>query len=158
MPSITSGLPSMHVHQKFEAVVKNQGLWEGLRFLNAQIPHRLTGVYRFDGTVLRNVALFDRDAPSVRTGDDFPMVDAPCARVGDHGGQLVVAEFKTDPRFVRSFGPIVSYCGALIRRPCGDPFGTLCHFDTKRCQTSIENAALLEELGPIVYAAVDKAA
>ncbi len=148
----------MQEHLEFEALVKNEGLWAALRFLNAQIPHRFTGVYRFDGKVLRNVALFDRDAPNVRAGDDFPMVDAPCARVSEHGGQLVVAEFLTDARFLRSFGPIVSYCGALIRSPSGAHFGTLCHFDTKRCQTSLKNAALLEELAPIVYAAVESGA
>jgi hypothetical protein len=82
------------------------------------------------------------------------MIDAPCARVGENGGQLVVVDFVTDPRFLRSFAPIVSYCGALIQNPDGSPFGTICHFDFKPCQTSDTNAALLKRIAPAVSSAM----
>ena len=143
---------------EFERIVKNVGLWEGLCFLNMRIPYRFTGVYRYDGTMLRNVVLFDRSDPTVKHGDDFPMIDAPCARVGDHGGQLVVVDFVTDPRFLRSFAPIVSYCGALIRNADGSDFGTICHFDLKPCQTSNTHAALLKRVAPVVSSALQSGA
>ena len=143
---------------EFERLLKCGGLWEALRFLNIRIPYRFTGVYRYDETMLRNVALFDQNDPSVKLGDDFPMIDAPCARVGDHGGKLVVVDFVTDPRFLRSFAPIVSYCGALIPNPDGSSFGTICHFDFKPCQTSDTNAALLERVAPAVSSVLQSGA
>lgn len=135
----------------FEVILRTKGVQEALRFLNAQTPHRFTGVYRYDGTILRNIVLFDQYDPDVHHGDDFPMENAPCAHVGEHGGWLVVKEFVSDPRFRRSFTPIVSYCGALIHRPDGIPFGTVCHFDTKPCDTPPDNAFLLEAVAPLVY-------
>ena len=143
---------------EFEQLIKSGGLWEALRFLNMRIPFRFTGVYRYDETMLRNVVLFDQHDPDVRQGGDFPMIDAPCARVGDHGGQLVVVDFVTDARFLRSFAPIVSYCGALIRDSDGSHFGTICHFDFRPCQTSHTNAALLERVGPAVFSALQSGA
>jgi hypothetical protein len=143
---------------EFERLLNHEGLWEALRFLNMRIPYRFTGVYRYEGTMLRNVVLFDQNDPAVKHGDDFPMIDAPCARVGDHGGQLVVVDFVTDPRFLRSFAPIVSYCGALIRNLDGSDFGTICHFDIKPCQTSLTHAALLKRVAPAVSSALQSGA
>ena len=139
---------------EFERLLGHEGLWEALRFLNTRIPYRFTGVYRYEGSMLRNVVLFDQNDPAVRHGDDFPMIDAPCARVGDHGGQLVVVDFAADPRFLRSFAPIVSYCGALIRNPDGSGFGTICHFDIRPCQASLTHAALLARVAPVVSSAL----
>ena len=141
----------------FERILKSKGVYEALRFLNARTPHQFTGVYRYDGTMLRNIVLFDQYDPDVYHGDDFPMEDAPCACVGAHGGTLVVEEFLSDPRFRRSFAPIVSYCGALVCTPDGTPFGTLCHFDIKPCEAPPNNVLLLEAVAPIVYAVLDAA-
>lgn len=141
---------------EFENILRTKGVQAALRFLNALTPHRFTGVYRYDGTILRNIALFDQYDPNIQHGDDFPMEDAPCAHVGGHGGWLVVKEFLSDPRFLRSFTPIVSYCGALIRTPDGNPFGTVCHFDTKPCDTPPDNAFLLEAVAPLVYSVLHK--
>lgn len=141
---------------EFERLLRSEGLWEALRFLNVQTPYRFTGVYRYDGAMLRNVRLFDQNDPDVKHGDDFPMLDAPCARVGDHGGQLVVVDFATDQRFLRSFAPIVSYCGALIRNPDGSGLGTVCHFDIKPCQASATHVALLERIASAVSSVLQR--
>lgn len=135
---------------QFERILEHEGLWEALRFLNVRVPYRFTGAYRYGHTMLRNIALVDRNDPTARSGDDFPLVDAPCATVGKHGGQLVVVDFVTDIRFKRSFEPIVSYCGALIQHADGSEFGTICHFDFKPCQTSHTHAALLARVAPAV--------
>lgn len=139
---------------EFERVVKQEGLWEALRFLGRRAPYRFTGVYRYDATMLRNVALFDQYNPNIKHGDDLQMINAPCACVEEHGGKLVAVDFVTDPRFLRSFAPIVSYCGALIQNPDGSNFGTICHFDTKPCQASPANLELLECVVPAVLAAL----
>ena len=135
---------------QFEHILKHAGLWEALRFLNVRAPYRFTGAYRYGNTMLHNIALVDRNDLMVRSGDDFPLVDAPCATVGEHGGKLIVVDFVTDPRFQRSFEPIISYCGALIQHADGSEFGTICHFDLKPCQTSHTHAALLQRVAPFV--------
>jgi hypothetical protein len=63
-------------------VALRDGLHTALRYLNSRTPHRFTGVYRYDGEVLRNMALFDRSAPETQRGIDIPMADAYCANVG----------------------------------------------------------------------------
>ena len=139
---------------QFDEILKQDGLWEALRFLNARAPYRFTGAYRYGKSMLRNIALVDRSDPTVRSGDDFALVDAPCTTVGQHGGKLVVVDFVKDPRFSRSYDPIVSYCGALIQNTDGSEFGTICHFDFKPCQTSYTHAVLLERVAPSVSCAL----
>lgn len=47
----------------FEQTLRQRGLHAALGLLNAATPYRLTGVYRFDGDLVRSVALFDRKNP-----------------------------------------------------------------------------------------------
>lgn len=139
---------------EFQSVLDAKGLRAALRFLNTQTPHRFTGVYRFDHETLRNIALCDRHNPAVDHGEDLPMANAPCARVGDFGTHLVVDNLIYDTRFERDFGGIVSYCGALLRTPNGRAFGTLCHYDSLPCESPPNIVSFLELVAPLIFAAL----
>jgi protein-S-isoprenylcysteine O-methyltransferase Ste14 len=118
----------------FEAVLRERGVHEALRFLNRRTPHRYTGVYRYDGDTLRSVWLFDRYAPDVGRGDDLPLANAYCAHIVEQGGHLAFTDARTDsPVPYKSASSVISYCGVLISDREGNPFGALCHFDTKPC-------------------------
>ena len=140
----------------FEQTLRSSGLHVALGVLNARTTHRFTGVYRYDGDWLRNVALFDRWNSQAAGGADAPMRETFCAIVPTQGAALEVVDGSTDPRFPwMSENAVVSYCGALIRSESGDPFGTLCHFDTSRCEAaSSQLLPLMAAAAPLIYRAI----
>ena len=128
------------------------GLHAVLRFLNARTAHRYTGLYRFDGSTLRNVALFDREEPSVRRGSDAPMRETYCSIVGATEGTFALADARQDARVAAhpARDAVVSYCGALVRDGDGTPLGTLCSFDVEPRQVPAREIPLLEGVAPLL--------
>jgi hypothetical protein len=132
--------------------LESKGLHEGLRLLNNRTPHRFTGIYRYDGDMLRNLHLVDALTPELRTGADVPMGDAYCAIVGDTREPLVFEDARRDVRFThKERSPVVCYCGVLLRDERGEPFGTLCHYDVMPCEAPTHDIPLLEAAAPIVF-------
>lgn len=149
-------MPASPVVSAFEKIVTDEGLHAGLRFLNTRTPHRFTGVYRYDGDVLRNECLFDQFAPETQKGDDVRMVDAYCATVGERGTSIEFSDIGSERTVIhRPDSPVVAYCGALIRDAEGRPFGTLCHYDVKPCQTFPSEMLVLESIAPLVFRALE---
>jgi GAF domain-containing protein len=127
-----------------------------LRALNSRSPHRFTGVYRFDPPMLRNLHLYDAFAPNVTRCDDSRISESYCAIVHSERRSLGVENSLTDPRLARHPAReiVISYCGVLIRDDRGAPFGTICHFDSKPCEVSTSELALMEQLAPYVHEAI----
>jgi GAF domain-containing protein len=110
--------------------VSRDNLHAVLAQLNARVPFRFTGVYRFDGALLRNVALFDRVDPAAPRGADAPLGETYCAITGRLNDALLVSDGRRDPRYAwMRANAVISYCGVPIRSEAGQPLGTLCHFD-----------------------------
>jgi hypothetical protein len=130
--------------QEFSKLLQAQGVHAALAYLNSRTPHRYTGVFRFDGSTLRNDALFDRYQPEVQQGDDVPMAVTYCSLVGRQQAPLEIQDAATDPRAKEISTPVVSYCGVPIRDARGTPVGTLCHYDMQRCQERTTDVPLLE--------------
>ncbi len=130
-------------------------LHAALALLNARTVHRFTGVYRYDGDTLRNVALFDRFAPDSKHGGDAPMVATYCAIVPSVGDSLEVTDGRSDSRFPwMQDNPVVYYCGVQIRDHAGAPIGTLCHYDLQRCEMPSSELPLMGVLAPLLYEAI----
>jgi len=131
--------------EEFSSVLQRQGVHAALQYLNARTPHRYTGIFRFDGDMLRNEILFDRYQPELDKGADAPMAATYCSLVGQQQAPLEIADATTDARVQGLIDtPVVSYCGVLIRDVNGQPFGTLCHYDLQRCQERTTDLPLLE--------------
>lgn len=129
------------------------GLDAVLRYLNGRTPYRFTGLYRYDGDLLRNIALFDSWHREVRRGDDTPLRETFCAIVRETGDWLDVRHGPDEPRFPWMHdNAVVCYSGALIRDDAGEPFGTLCHFDVQRCESSSSDVELLRAAGRLIHA------
>jgi hypothetical protein len=138
--------------ETFQRAMYERGLHPALAYLNGRTPYRFTGVYRFHGTMLTNISLYDRWLPQVQHGDDAPMAETFCALVREAGDVLQVDDGRSDARFPHmASNPVISYCGALIRDGNGEPFGTLCHFDLRRCEAPRAELGLLEAAAPLVY-------
>ena len=139
-------------NDEIERALRSGGLHSVLRMLNARGTHRFTGIYRYDGEWLRNVALFDRWSAESTKGEDAPMQETFCAIVPSEGSVLEVLDGGSDQRFPwMSENAVVSYCGALIRSESGEPFGTLCHFDEQRCETASTEFPMMAAAAPLIY-------
>jgi len=145
MTNTTSGLAAFRV-------ALCDGVHSALRSLNGRTPHRFTGVYRYDDEMLRNMALFDRSDPDMQLGVDVPLANSYCANVGRTGEPLEFADAEGDCRFEYLPGsPVVCYSGVLISSPEGVPYGTLCHYDIRRCETRTSDIPLLQAAAPLIY-------
>ncbi|MBF9239761.1 hypothetical protein I2I05_20375 [Hymenobacter sp. BT683] len=135
----------------FGAVLHAQGVHAALGYLNHCTPHRYTGVYRFDGDMLRSEVLFDRKLADVRTGADAPLADTYCSLVGRNEAPVQILDAATDPQATGIDTSVISYCGALIRDGQGKAFGTLFHYDLQRCQERVTDQPLLEAAAQLLY-------
>jgi hypothetical protein len=137
---------------EFATLVQQHGVHSALAYLNQRTPHRYTGLFRFDGDVLRNEVLVDGNQPLLRQGDDTPLAATFCSLVGRRQAPLEILEAATDPEFSGVIDtPVVSYCGVLIRDAQGQPYGTLCHYDLQRCQERTTDQPLLEAAATLLY-------
>lgn len=144
--------------REFRETLDREGLQPALRLLNGRTPHRFTGVFRFDGDILRNVVLVDKWAPAVVRGDDVPLAQAYCAHLHRSGGAVEVTDGPADARFPwMQQSPIVSYCGAVILDEDGRRWGALCHFDISRCESKKSDLPLLEAAAGLIYASAHAA-
>lgn len=64
--------PMLLETSRFASQLQQHGVHAALRYLNDRTPHRYTGIFRFNGDVLRSEALFDRYHPSEQKGADTP--------------------------------------------------------------------------------------
>ncbi|NVO33471.1 hypothetical protein [Hymenobacter lapidiphilus] len=135
----------------FAALLQQQGVHAALAYLNYRTPHRYTGVWRFDGDMLRSEALFDRKMAEVRQGADAPMAATYCSLVGRTEAPVQILDATIDPQALGIDTPVISYCGALMRDEQGRPFGTLCHYDLQRCQERTSDQPLLMAAAQLLY-------
>ena len=75
---------------EFTALVQQHGVHAALAYLNQRTPHRYTGLFRFEGEVLRNELLVDGNQPQVQQGADVPMAVTFCSLVGQRQAAPVV--------------------------------------------------------------------
>jgi hypothetical protein len=136
----------------FRQLLAEVGLPAALRFLNSRTPHRFTGVYRYDGDMLRNIALADKQNAAATIGSDVRLSDAYCDYMTDDVDSMEFSDVRSDGRYPPKPGnPVTAYCGVLIRDAAGRPFGTLCHYDPRPCQPRTSDVPLLRELATVIY-------
>ncbi|MFD2786228.1 hypothetical protein [Hymenobacter rubripertinctus] len=136
---------------EFTALLHQQGVHAALGYLNRRTPHRYTGMWRFDGDMLRSEVLFDRKMADVRQGADAPMAATYCSLVGRYEAPVQILDATVDPQALGIETPVISYCGALIRDGQGQAFGTLCHYDLQRCQERTSDQPLLMAAAQLLY-------
>jgi hypothetical protein len=141
----------------FQIRLHEAGLRSALRYLNARTPHRFTGVFRFDGAMLRNVALVDKWLPQVECGGDVPLEQAYCAHLHRTGEPLETSDGHNDPRtpWMKDSG-VISYCGAVIQDGTGQPWGALCHFDAASCDAKDSDMPLLSAAAALIFSSIER--
>jgi GAF domain-containing protein len=138
--------------KRFEAALRTQGLFAAMRWLNAQVPYRYSAVFRFDGDILRNVCLIDKENPNTFTCDDQPITNSYCMYVRRSGESFSVEETLKDSRVEDhpKRRTVQCYYGIPLFGGNGQMLGTVCHFDISPIRVTEEVASALDDLGPLI--------
>lgn len=148
----SEGLGYFEVELKeFQHELNMYGLINALRYLNKRTPHRYTGLYKFNGDILTNIAKYDKYTDGMLHDDDVPVSTTYCSIVRTDQS-LEITDSSTDRQVKNKIDtPVISYFGVLINDAKGIPFGTLCHYDLKRCEERINDFPLLKAAAQQFY-------
>ncbi|NML85602.1 GAF domain-containing protein [Polaromonas sp.] len=111
--------------------LQRKGLEAGLSVLNQRVPHRFTAVFKFDGAMMRNVAIIDKLGEVVPESIKvIPFENSFCQFVL-RDGSFTTHDSAVDDRLQGHVykGVLNTYVGLPISKNNGELFGTLCHFD-----------------------------
>jgi GAF domain-containing protein len=138
--------------KKFEAILHTDGLLAGMRWLNDQVPYRFSAVFSFDGEILRNICLIDKENPSISKCPDQPITESYCSYIRRSGMGFCVEEALADMRVEghpkrRS---VQCYYGIPLFGEEGRMLGTVCHFDSLPVRVTDEIASALDDVAPLI--------
>jgi GAF domain-containing protein len=140
------------IAEKFKTTLKADGLGAAMRWLNDQAPYRYTAIFAFDGEMLRNICLVDKDNSKITTCSDQPITESYCMYIHRSGAQFNVEQALLDARVEghpkrQSFQ---CYYGIPLFGPQGRMLGTVCHFDSMPTHVTEETAEALDDLAPLI--------
>jgi GAF domain-containing protein len=139
---------------RFAEQLEADGLHAALGYLNSRTRFRFTGAYRFAPPLLCSIEIFDREYPTLALSAEVEMRTTYCSIVGADDEALAVDDAESDSR-VRAHPAreqFAAYCGVPLRGGDGQPFGSLCHYDSRPRIGSTDQIALLERVAPLVAA------
>jgi hypothetical protein len=148
--------PLTRIVDHFDRVLRDQGLFESLRYLNSTTEHRFTGIYRFEQDWVRSVLLFDRGNPHLRIGADVKLKESYCMLTAQSQGSYCIEDAQSDPRLLQHAArdSVLCYCAVNLLGPEGRSWGTLCHFDFHPCRIAPETVQVLQAVRPSVERAL----
>ena len=144
----------------FAAVLSSDGPAAALAYLNAGVPHRYSAVYRFDGSLLRNVLLHDkRDGLRPAFLLAVPFEHSFCQYVRKDQS-FRTDDSGSDQRLLGHpyRGVVVSYHSVPLSNDLGDLWGTLSHFDMVHHPMPDSEFELLQQAARLLGSYMDKPA
>ena len=136
--------------EALRSVLSDRGVIGGLALLNDRTDYRYTGIYKFDGDVMRAAYVFDRFAEHRSWLRAVPLNRSFCRYVLQQG-EFLITSASRDPRLHGHpyDGLVESYYGRLLTREDGVPYGTFIHFDMEPRDMSKQELAFLHEVVPL---------
>jgi len=137
------------------ALLRERGLHAALAFLNARTRYRFTGLYRAAPPLLHNVALFDRENPSLAGSGAVAVLEETYCSITRHTGEpFTVDDAMRDERLTTHAArdSVLCYSGVPIRLGNGLPWGSLCHFDLRPRLVPRNELVILRDVAPAVAA------
>ena len=138
---------------RIAALLHHAGLHAALGALNERTRYRFTGLYRAEPPLLLNVALFDRENPSVAaSGAVARLEETYCSITRRTAAPFSTDDARRDPRLGAHAArdSVLCYSGVPIRLDNGVPWGTLCHFDLRPRLLPPDELAVLASVAPVV--------
>ncbi|HEY1656817.1 MAG TPA: GAF domain-containing protein [Candidatus Sulfotelmatobacter sp.] len=138
--------------EQFKSIATTGGLWAGLQWLNSRAPYRFSAVFAFDGDMLRNVCLVDKEDADVKTCGDQPILNSYCTYIHRSGQPFSVENSNLDSRVADhpKRPSLQSYYGIPLVDPDGKMLGTVCHFDAAAVPVNADAADVLDDLAPLI--------
>jgi hypothetical protein len=149
----TSRTPKFSIMQ-FEQILRGQGVYEALCCVNQLSAHRFTALYAFDGPLLKNICLVDKQNETIRKTDTVRVRDSYCMYVRTIRKTFIVPNALTDKRVQDhpQRAIIQSYCGIPLMHPKKHMIGSVCHFDFEPVPCPDQDVLCLEAIGPVLSA------
>jgi GAF domain-containing protein len=137
---------------KFKVTLKADGLRAAMRWLNDRVPYRFTAIFAFDGDMLRNICLIDKDNQKITNCSDQPLTESYCMYVHRSGERFGVEEASLDKRVAAhpKRHNVQCYYGIPLFGSDGQMLGTVCHFDSMPVRVTEEVASALDDLAPLI--------
>lgn len=144
--------PSERTLDQFSTLLATKGPEAALHYLNSGVPHRYTAVYRFEGELLRNVLLYDKQGqmrpeyliavPFKQSFCQFVLRDQ-AFRTDDseHDDRLAGHPYR---------GIVVSYHSVPVVNEHGALWGTMSHFDMSSHSLTDSEFALLQRAARVL--------
>jgi GAF domain-containing protein len=151
-------MPQRSTRTYFKTLLEEAGVFEALRFVNSKSAHRFTALYAFDGPLLRNVCLVDKENNSVRRMDSCNVTDSYCLYVRNSNQKFVMPDSLSDERVAEhpKREVIQSYCGMPLINEQSTLLGTICHFDFSPIPYTDEEVDILEMIAPDLVHELEK--
>lgn len=141
------------IRDAFEQRLKTDGVLGALSLLNDRTRFRFTGLYRAVPPALHNVALFDRENPTLNvSGAICALEDTYCALVCASGEPIEIDDSRDDTRLAQhpKRDAILSYTGVAVREAGGRVLGSLCHFDGRPRLLPASELAFFASVAPLL--------
>jgi len=141
------GLP-----KKFNSIVKTDGLWSAMRWLNDKVPYRFTAIFAFDGDRLRNICLVDKEDSNITHCPDQLITDSYCIYIQRSGARFSVEDSRLDARVNGHPKQSSFHCyyGIPLSGPSGKLLGTVCHFNSAPVRVTEDVVDSLDELADVI--------
>lgn len=151
----TLGTEMSHILGNFNTTLQMAGLRAAMRWLNDRVPYRFTAIFAFDGDMLRNVCLIDKEDQSISNCVDQHITESYCMYVHFSHERFSVEETLLDSRVATHPKRITVQCyyGIPLFGSEGELLGTVCHFDYMPIRVTEDVANVLDDLAPLIAAA-----
>jgi len=146
------------VVENFKRERDAHGLLGAMRWLNHRVPYRFTAIFAFDGDLLRNVCLVDKENLDTTNCADQPITESYCIYIHRSRQPFAIFEAALDAR-VRGHpkrSNFQCYYGIPLFGAKGKLLGTMCHFDEAPIRVTEEVVSALDDLATLIAQAAFK--
>jgi GAF domain-containing protein len=142
--------------KNFGIILRSEGILAALRWLNDRVPYRFTAVFAFEGDMLHNICLVDKENKATDHCDDQPITESYCIYIHRSRERFSVEDAAVDSRVVDhpKRTSYQCYYGIPLVDSNGRLRGTVCHFDQTPVHLTDDVVSILDDLGPLISQAV----
>jgi hypothetical protein len=143
------------IAEQFKTTLKADGLEAAMRWLNDRVPYRYTAIFAFDGEMLRNICLIDKNNSKITNCSDQPITESYCMYIRRSRERFNVEHALLDKRVEEhpKRRSVQRYYGIPLFGTKGKMLGTVCHFDSMPVRVTEEIAEELDDLAPLIVEA-----
>jgi hypothetical protein len=143
------------IAEQFTSALEAGGLNTAMRWLNDRVPYRYTAIFAFEGEMLRNVCLIDKENLNITNCANQPITGSYCMYVHRSRERFNIEQSLLDKRVAEhpKRRNVQCYYGIPLFGSQGQMLGTVCHFDSMPLPVTESVAEALDDLAPLIVKA-----